>query len=156
MAKVELKHPNESFDSLLRRFKKAVDKDDIIKKYEVGLTQILIKAGFNSKVYSSFQPTNMQKIVIFTKKLTPYTVFKKISALLTKKNSLKRIGRLNFTHYFYKELLVVDKVPFIKIELLRDNPMNVNLNEIESLIIKFTNYDFNLIKNHLSRMKNKE
>jgi len=31
MAKVKLKHPNESFESLLRRFKKAVDKDDIIK-----------------------------------------------------------------------------------------------------------------------------
>ena len=33
MAKVKLKHPNESFDSLLRRFKKAVDKDDIIKDF---------------------------------------------------------------------------------------------------------------------------
>jgi len=32
MAKVELKHPNEYFDSLLRRFKKAVDRDDIIKE----------------------------------------------------------------------------------------------------------------------------
>ena len=31
MAKAKLKHPNESFESLLRRFKKAVDKDDIIK-----------------------------------------------------------------------------------------------------------------------------
>lgn len=32
MAKVELKHPNEYFDSLFRRFKKAVDRDDIIKE----------------------------------------------------------------------------------------------------------------------------
>ena len=32
MAKVKLKHPNESFESLLRRFKKAVDKDGILKK----------------------------------------------------------------------------------------------------------------------------
>jgi len=31
MAKVKLKHPKESFESLLHRFKKAVDKDDIIK-----------------------------------------------------------------------------------------------------------------------------
>lgn len=31
MAKAKLKHPNESFESLLRRFKKAVDKDDVIK-----------------------------------------------------------------------------------------------------------------------------
>jgi small subunit ribosomal protein S21 len=33
MAKVELKHPKERFESLLRRFKKAVDKDDIIKDF---------------------------------------------------------------------------------------------------------------------------
>lgn len=33
MAKVELKHPKESFESLLRRFKKAVDKDDVLKDY---------------------------------------------------------------------------------------------------------------------------
>jgi len=37
MAKVTLKHPKERFDSLLRRFKKAVDKADVLKdlrKYE--------------------------------------------------------------------------------------------------------------------------
>jgi len=33
MVNVKLKHPNESFDSLLRRFKKAVDKDDTIKEF---------------------------------------------------------------------------------------------------------------------------
>lgn len=33
MAKVELKHPKESFDSLLRRFKKSVDKENILRDY---------------------------------------------------------------------------------------------------------------------------
>ena len=31
MAKVKLKHSNEYFDSLFRRFKKAVERDDVIK-----------------------------------------------------------------------------------------------------------------------------
>lgn len=31
MAKVKQKHPNESFEQLLRRFKKAVDNADIVK-----------------------------------------------------------------------------------------------------------------------------
>lgn len=31
MPKVSLKHPNESFESLMRRFKKAVEKSDILK-----------------------------------------------------------------------------------------------------------------------------
>lgn len=37
MPKVSLKHPNESFESLLRRFKKAVEKADtlkILREYE--------------------------------------------------------------------------------------------------------------------------
>jgi small subunit ribosomal protein S21 len=31
MPSVRLKHPNESFESLMRRFKKAVEKSDILK-----------------------------------------------------------------------------------------------------------------------------
>lgn len=31
MPKVSLKYPNESFESLVRRFKRAVDKSDILK-----------------------------------------------------------------------------------------------------------------------------
>jgi len=33
MATVKLKHPNEHFESLFRRFKKLVDKEDIIKDF---------------------------------------------------------------------------------------------------------------------------
>lgn len=33
MATVKLKYPTESFDSLYRRWKKAVDNDDIVKCY---------------------------------------------------------------------------------------------------------------------------
>lgn len=32
MAKVELKHDYEKFESLLRRFKKACDRDDLLKE----------------------------------------------------------------------------------------------------------------------------
>jgi len=33
MATVKQKHPNEHFDALLRRFKKLVDSEDIIKEF---------------------------------------------------------------------------------------------------------------------------
>jgi len=33
MATVKQKHANESFDALLRRFKKAVDNENILKEY---------------------------------------------------------------------------------------------------------------------------
>ena len=145
---------SQIFQNFWDNLKVLDNKNDIIKKYEVGLTQTLINIGFTTSVYSNFRPTNIQKIGIFFKKLTLYQILKKINNLLTQKNSIKRIGKLNFTHYFYKELLVFDKVPFIEIELLRDNPMNVNLDEIENVINKLTDYDINLIKNHLSRIQN--
>lgn len=33
MPRVEKKHPNEPFESLMRRFKKSVENDDVIKDY---------------------------------------------------------------------------------------------------------------------------
>ncbi len=33
MPKVTKKHPNEYFDSLLRRFKRVVDKEDVVKDF---------------------------------------------------------------------------------------------------------------------------
>ena len=33
MAKVSQKHPNESFEGLFRRFKRAVEKDDLVVEF---------------------------------------------------------------------------------------------------------------------------
>ena len=130
-------------------------KDDIIRKYEIGLTKILLASGFSSDIYTKFQPTNRQIVFTFLKKLTPMKIWNKLQDIVREKNQIKRVGKINNTHYFWKELLVCEKSPFIKIELLRDNPMKIDINNWEEVIYSISDYDTMLIRKHLTRMKSK-
>jgi len=144
---------SSAFKSFWEQVKVLNDKDDIIQKYEIGLTKVLLDNGFSSSVYTKFQPTNIQKINIFLKKFTPSKIINKMTAILSGQDKLIRIGKVNTTHHFWKEILISGKVPFIKIELLRDNPMKMNINNFEHTIGQVSQYDTHLIKNHLARMR---
>jgi rhamnosyltransferase len=63
--------------------------------------------------------------------------------------------KINITHHFWKELVIQQKCPIIKIELLRDNPVQVNIVNWQNILTDNTNYDIKLIENHLTRMKNR-
>lgn len=129
------------------------DKNEIIKKYEVGLTKHLLQNGYSSAVYSSFEVTKLQQISIFIKKLTLHKIINKLRAIISGQDSVYRIGEVNTIHYFWKELLLDSKIPFIKIELLRDNPKEMDIDDFENVIQYISDYDTSLIKNHLKRMK---
>jgi len=128
-------------------------KDEIIRKYEIGLTKFLLDNGFSSDVYAKFYPTNKQVLFIFLKKLTLLRILNKFLDIVREKNKIKRIGKINNTHYFWKELLIYGKSPFVKIELLRDNPMKTDIDDWEEVIQSTSDYDTTLIKKHLARMK---
>lgn len=129
------------------------DKSQIIKDYEVGLSAHLHKNDFFSYVICSLQPTIYQKISIIIKKLKPKKILNKIVSILSFDLDRKIIAKINPIHYFWKELLLTKKMPFIKIELIRDNPMNVNIDDVETTISKISNYDLGLIKKHIKRLK---
>ncbi len=63
----------------------------------------------------------------------------------------KDVGNLNQLHYSWDALILSRKFPFIKIELLRDNPRNIDIKNWE-IIIKQAGYDLKLIEQHLKRM----
>ena len=76
----------------------------------------------------------------------------KIYALFQGENVIPKI---NNTHSFWKELILHGKMPFIKVEPLRDNPMEVDIDDYENVISSVSDYDTGLIKRHLSRMTEK-
>jgi len=150
------KHPvltSSTFKNFWKSVKVLPHKSDIIKFYEVGLTKHLMNAGYVPTISTSFKPTFFNNLKIVILKLTPKKIIKKASSLLRKKDTLSNIGKNNSTHYFWKELLVEDNMPFVKIELLRDNPMQIDIQNIYTIINKISTYDTTLIKNHLARMK---
>lgn len=59
----------------------------------------------------------------------------------------------NITHTYWKKLIIDYKCPIIKIELLRDNPTNVTLDNWEKVLEKHTSYDIEIIKKHLARTR---
>ena len=98
-------------------------KKNIIKKYEIGLSQLLLHKGY---------------------KVGSYCEFKKLSSKIV----------CNSSHVFWRKLIIDMKCPVLKVELLRDNPVKVDIADWERFIIGRTIYDFDLIHNHLKRVKN--
>ncbi len=131
------------------------DKDLIIKKYEVGLTQTLLGAGFKPAVYASYHPTEMdiaKRRISSLFKRNPYTMIRK----WIKKGITFDKKAVNLTHFYWRELVRECRMPFIKIELLRDNPMRTGVGSFENFIQEHSTYPVDLIKHHLERVKLKK
>ena len=131
-------------------------KQTIIQKFEIGLSQLLLKEGFLPIAVAKSNKFNLfRQFGLLLKIINLHSVIKFIK---NEKNiDIKGIintKALNPTHFFWKELLVNNKMPFVKVELLRDNPENININNIYNIINKLSSYEINLIKNHLARVRN--
>lgn len=126
-------------------------KEEVIKNYEVGLTQYLISAGFRPCAYAPC-PSTVKVLTV-----------KAASALRKPLQALSRIsmglkgGKLNYralnpTIFLWRELLVKKRMPFLKVELLRDNPGGVDIKGWEDIIKELSDYDTELIRKHLQRI----
>ena len=52
----------------------------------------------------------------------------------------------------WKVLITKYNFPFIKVELLRDNPMGIRIADYDAVLHRMSSYDIKLITNHLTRM----
>ncbi len=131
------------------------DKISVIAKYEVGLSQTLLGAGFKSAVYAAYRPAEMEiakRRVSSLFKRNPFTTIRKWMARGIR---FDKKG-VNLTHFYWRELVSECRMPFIKIELLRDNPMRMGVRNFETVIQERSTYPVDLIKHHLKRMKPKK
>ena len=142
-----------AFSTFWENVKVLDDKEEIIQTYEVGLTTYFQKEGFTPAVSINYEVSKIQKVSILIKKLTPKKIFHKLSTIVKKEYALTRVGKINTTLYFWKALILNYKMPFIKIKLLRENPNNINIDKVENVLSSVSDYDTNLIKNHLTRMR---
>lgn len=60
----------------------------------------------------------------------------------------------NPTHAYWKNLILKQRSPIIKIKLLRKNPTKIDIDDWENILLKNTDFNVMMIKNHLKRMKN--
>lgn len=141
------------------------DKQEVIKRYEVGLSQALMSHGFSPLAFVSFKPTIFR---IFTtlfqnislpeivaekyRKYSPADFFLKglKASLSLLVNHRRFLRRLNPTHFYWRQCLK-NRMPFIKRDLLRSNPANVDIKDYPSYISCHSDYDIDLIQKHLQR-----
>jgi lipopolysaccharide biosynthesis protein len=115
---------SSQFKAILRQPFFRMTKTEIILNGELGLSQALIRAGF--KYNALYRPSQ--------------------SSLA------ERFCPINPTHVFWRELLLYEEIPFLKIELLRDNPMYLEDSEtILSMVETLDPSLYCLIKDHLAQ-----
>lgn len=131
-------------------------KTEVIKRYEVGLTKHLLSAGFKATAYA---PYSFSTLAVLRAKalwvLRHPSLALKALTTTGSRNVYTGYTTANPTHFFWKELIVKYKMPFLKVELLRDNPLGINISDWEEVIRSCSAYDVGLIKEHLNRVKSR-
>ncbi|MEN3034566.1 MAG: rhamnan synthesis F family protein [Aquificaceae bacterium] len=106
------------------------NKRRVIERYEIGLSQFMIKEG-----------------------IKPFAICEYFD-ILTRKKAQQRVSKshiyLNPTHFFWDILIEDMQCPFLKIELIRDNPSKIqNISKFYNVISEKTQYPPELITSHL-------
>jgi rhamnosyltransferase len=141
----------EVFRSFWNDVKVLENKQEIIEKYELGLTQRFIHAGFSCQTVVSAGFSKWKQLAAYFSrvrwthilKVFPYPFYH----LLTQDTILH-----NITHYFWKEILQGGG-GFVKIEPLRTNPKHIKKDQILTYISKCTDYDTAMITSHLLKYR---
>ena len=149
---------SKAFRNFWASVKAEPTKDDVIRKYEVGLTQTLISAGFKPGTYTQCK-TSASLITFITHSI--YSLFKRSPAEIFNKIRSKKMDLFNPrktspTFFNWESLIVSQKLPFLKTLLLRENTLKISIDRFKNIIEKHTNYDFNMIHNHSNRIKSDE
>lgn len=112
------------FNAILHQTFSVMSKKDIVKKGELNLSRRLSAAGFK---YNALY-------------------------LTTRSGLAARYLPANPTQFLWRELLFEEKIPFLKIELLRDNPLGLEDAETILSVVETIDCSFcQLIKAHLAR-----
>lgn len=147
---------SDAFRSFMRTIGMENRKEDVISKYEVMLTQTMLDNGYAARAYVP-EINNLRKLVLKRFEQVRHRSFKRLFRDVTRKKMFARKrwqpDYLNRSHLYWKDLVLRFRMPFIKVELFRDNPATVDIKNYQEFLQKHTAYDPALIENHLSRIK---
>ena len=128
---------SEAFQGFWRNLPDYRFKHSVIIEGEVGLPKVLVHAGFELAAVCEYE--EMAKDMFST-------VNSGLSINLPK-------APLNATLWNWEVLILDHACPFIKVQLLRDNPKGLgNIGEWQAALESVSDYDASLIRRHLERM----
>ena len=125
---------NSSFlDDFMSGIKVLKDKSSVINKYEIGLSQSALHYGFKVGAYCRYDD-----VVNHAKNENH------------KYKDMLAVKQVNSTLWLSDILLKICKTPFVKVELLRDNPHSVDLTETIAFIDYKSDFPIDYIKEYLN------
>ncbi len=150
-------HPRALQDPAFRRFWRWLPyfrrKEWVIRYGEIGLTQYLMKYGLRCQAlypYRAMVARVSGPIETYLDKTDPKDDPIRYRYLEMIGRFLREGVALNQTHFFWDELLVTSRCPFIKRDLLQRNPVGIPyLQYWETLLKDVSSYDARLIVKHL-------
>ena len=133
------------------------DKVAIIRRYEVGLSQVMGAAGFPPEALAGSRRVGNARHIgsywrYYLRLLLRRWRDTQFWADGLRVITGRRLVGKNVTHLEWKSLVEDGGIPFIKIGLLRDNPKDVgNLDEVYDVIERAGDYPVQCIRDHLRR-----
>ena len=140
------------------------NKREIIENYEIGMNKAFISKGLRVGCFinAGIGYRALLELVLPARRIkqkrrlhdrhgiNPKAFFIALLASIRHLRSL--IKTLNKSHFMWKVLITKYNFPFIKVELLRDNPMGIRIADYDAVLHRMSSYDIKLITNHLTRM----
>ena len=125
-------------DWYIDEYSPAYSKWDQVKNYEMRIPLMLREQGFKSRAFISADALMKSERVRTHPRYTGENHF-------------------TMTHDFWEILIEDYRCPALKVELVRDNPLNIplgtNLRRVVDVIERHTGYDPQLILDHIARIK---
>lgn len=136
-----------------RSFLHLDNKMMVVKRYEIGLTQTLVRAGLHAQALFPYRELAREYVDIFanSKDLIEARYPKQQMMSLTHIHDSIHAGvPMNGSHFLWDRLLLKHRCPYIKRELLSHNPTGVPLNGLWDIAVRsVSTYDPDMIEEHL-------
>ena len=120
----------------IAQYEPAYSKWDQIKNYEMRLPAALKKAGRRTGAYVSADE-----------------LFNYVRRYESDHERFSGRSDFTMTHDYWDVIIRRFRCPALKVELLRDNPLGLELKDILGFVSRHTSYNPDLIRNHLKRIK---
>ena len=136
---------SQAFGDFWRSVVPLEHKDDLIDRYELGMTEHFAAAGF--RVAALYDARTAGPLSL--REMWPHFSLREPRRLLRLLKKSRR-PRHNPSELAYKRLLDAG-VPFAKVSLFRLNHYGLNLEHVMESLQRETHYDIHLIRDHLER-----
>lgn len=144
---------SEAWKKFWRRFLHIDIKRMIIARYEIGLTQKLMRGGLKCRALYPYRQLASEYLKVFEDfksaeegRYTPH----ELATLRHVYDSIRNGTPMNSSHFMWDRLLTVHRCPYIKRELLSHNPTGIPLVGLWEIAVKErSDYDVTMIDRHL-------